>query len=154
VDPWFIANAAPQKSKLIQTARAINDDKPEWVIEKVKSKINTLSAETTGPDKVQTKIVCFGLAFKANIDDFRESPALYIARKLAEQYIGQVYVVEPNIDTSSSKNQELFTYISYEEAIDLGDVLVLLVDHDEFKEFRPAGDNSKIIVDTRGIWSN
>ena len=66
---------------------------------------------------MKIKIVCFGLAFKANIDDFRESPALYIVRKLAEKYVGQVYVVEPNIATSPSKNQELFTYISYEERL-------------------------------------
>ena len=153
VDPWFIVSASPDKSKLIKLARAVNNDKPEWVIEKVISKINTLSADRAHPDNEKIKIVCFGLAFKANIDDFRESPALYIVRKLAEKYVGQVYVVEPNIATSPSKNQELFTYISYEEGIDLGDVLVLLVDHDEFKDFRPADDNSKIIVDTRGIWS-
>ena len=99
-------------------ARTVNNDKPEWVIEKVISKINTLSADRAHPDNEKIKIVCFGLAFKANIDDFRESPALYIVRKLAEKYVGQVYVVEPNIATSPSKDQELFTYISYEEGID------------------------------------
>tara|TARA_B110001450_G_C17662370_1_gene497839 strand:+ start:325 stop:1605 length:1281 start_codon:yes stop_codon:yes gene_type:complete len=153
VDPWFIANAAPAASKLIKLARTVNEDKPEWVIKKIKNAINTFSATSSDLDKKQLKIVCFGLTFKANIDDLRESPALYITRQMAKQYAGQVYAVEPNITNHSLLSNELFTRVSYDEGVDIGDIFVLLVDHDEFKEQRPIEDHTKIIIDTRGIWS-
>ena len=154
VDPWFIASAAPETSKLIKLARTVNEDKPEWVIKKIKNAINTFLTKSHDLDKKQPKIVCFGLAFKANIDDLRESPALYITRQIAEQYAGQVYAVEPNITDHSLFCNELFTQVSYDQGIDIGDIFVLLVDHNEFKELRPIDDDAKVIVDTRGIWSS
>lgn len=153
VDPWFIASAAPVTSRLIKLARAVNEYKPEWVIKKIKNAIDTLSNERINSDGSPLKIVCFGLAFKANIDDVRESPALYITRKLAEQYAGQVYAVEPNITNQELLKDELFTQVSYQQGLDLGDIFVLLVDHDEFKERPPADSDAKVILDTRGIWS-
>lgn len=153
VDPWFIASAAPTTSKMIKTARMVNDEKPNWVIEKTKSAITKLEASQSDTKKKPIRVVCFGLTFKANIDDLRESPALDITRKLAEQYSDQVYAVEPNINNPSVFSHELFNKVSYEEGLEIGDIFVLLVDHDEFRSFNRNEYKTKIILDTRGIWS-
>jgi len=126
VDPWFIISRAENRAKLIRAARDVNDSKPHWVIERVKSKASKFKKPI---------IACLGLAFKADIDDLRESPA-----------VQTLLVCEPNI----SKHPD-FDLISLDEAIDTADIILVLVDHKEFKLLSASKLNEKIVIDTRGI---
>lgn len=140
VDPWFIVAAAPDDSKLIETARNVNDDKTLWVIEKVKTQ-----AARFHDDPV---IGCLGLAYKANIDDLRESPALYITRELISSNIGRIMACEPNLN----EEFEEFPLDSLQDVLSESDILVVLVDHDEFKDVGQEMLKEKIVIDTKGIW--
>lgn len=148
VDPWFIVSKTPDEAKLIHTARLVNDAKPEWVIEKVKLAIvDFLQAYPTKTAKDVT-IACYGLAFKPDIDDLRESPALSITKRIAEMHAGFVIAIEPNIETlpQSLSNIEL---VSIEFAYSNADIQVMLVDHKQFKVSKPKDG---IVIDTKGIW--
>lgn len=146
VDPWFIVSAAPQESRLIHTARVVNDDKPEWVIDHVLKAIEGNDSPT---------IAALGLAFKADIDDLRESPAVAITKKLAERLpAAKVLAVEPNVTELPKKltgiaNVEL---ADLDTALEAADVVLLLVDHKEFKALDRARLEGKQVVDTRGTW--
>ncbi|WP_417446736.1 UDP-N-acetyl-D-mannosamine dehydrogenase [Kangiella sp.] len=147
VDPWFIVSKAPDESKLIHTARKINDFKPNWVINKVKIAITDFLQKNSNKSLKEVTIACYGLAFKPDIDDLRESPAMAITRELAKFHKGQVIAVEPNIHTLEGEN---FRLCSLEQAGVQADIAVLLVDHKEFRAMeRPPIDS---IVDTKGIW--
>ncbi len=122
VDPWFIVDAAKGDAKIIKAAREVNDYKSEWVIEKVKNE--ALEFEKANGRKA--KIACMGLAFKPDIDDLRESPALYIAQRLMTDGV-DVLAVEPNIDSHPD-----FNVVDYKEAIAVADIIVFLVAHKEF----------------------
>ncbi|MCF7530048.1 UDP-N-acetyl-D-mannosamine dehydrogenase [Neisseria lisongii] len=151
VDPWFIVNKTPELAKIIHTARLVNDSKPEWVIGKVNDAVIQV-LQTTGKNIQDIKIACLGLAFKPDIDDLRESPALKITEKLADKYPNQIYAVEPNIEQLpeklAAKNIQL---IPLKQALDSVDVIVVLVDHCEFKQVNSI--LGKAVVDTKGIWS-
>ncbi|WP_336143540.1 MULTISPECIES: UDP-N-acetyl-D-mannosamine dehydrogenase [unclassified Marinobacter] len=136
VDPWFIIASDPENAKLLETARLVNDKKPQWVIDKVKAK----AAKFKNP-----KIACLGLAFKANVDDLRESPAVKIVRQLQKEAVGELLVCEPNIE----KHPDLPLH-SLSDCIEQADIVLLLVDHREFKALKPADLNEKILIDTRG----
>ncbi|PMG46211.1 UDP-N-acetyl-D-mannosamine dehydrogenase, partial [Shewanella sp. 10N.286.52.B9] len=148
VDPWFIVSKTPDEAKLIHTARLVNDSKPKWVIDKVKLAIaDFLQANPTKTAKDVT-IACYGLAFKADIDDLRESPALNITKFIAEMHTGSVLAVEPNIK-ELSLNLSFIELVSRAKAYVNADIHVLLVDHEEFKNNHL---NSRYVVDTKGIW--
>jgi UDP-N-acetyl-D-mannosaminuronic acid dehydrogenase len=136
VDPWFIIASDPENANLLKTARAVNDRKPQWVIEKVKAK----AAKFKNP-----KIACLGLAFKANVDDLRESPSVKIVKQLQKEGLGELLVCEPNIDHHPD-----FPLRSIDDCIEQADIILLLVDHREFKTLKPADLNEKILIDTRG----
>ncbi|MBS7824935.1 UDP-N-acetyl-D-mannosamine dehydrogenase [Wohlfahrtiimonas chitiniclastica] len=149
VDPWFIVSKSPAEAKLIRAAREVNDGKPQWVINKVQEAVAS-AAEKIGKTVNDVKIVCYGLAFKPNIDDLRESPALMITNKLAALYPNQVLAVEPNIANDHFETKQNFELVSCDAAKEIADVAVILVDHNEFK----AGlsfNNDAVIVDTKGI---
>lgn len=152
VDPWFIVDKTPDEARLIRTAREVNDNKPHWVQSKVDAAVSDIVAKT-GLSKKDIKIACFGLAFKPDIDDLRESPALGITLALAKKYPGQIIAVEPNVDEVPAKlraaNGEL---VSYEHALQQAHVLVLLVDHAEFKNSKPTLSANQRLVDAKGIW--
>jgi UDP-N-acetyl-D-mannosaminuronic acid dehydrogenase len=148
VDPWFIVDSAPNESKLIRTARLVNDEKPEFVLEKI-----SRAVLNTGKDIPSLNIACLGLAFKPNIDDLRGSPALGIARRIGLMGFYKQFLVEPNInvvpDFFDVENIEL---MDAEQAIVKADIVVLLVDHAEFKVIDLSMLSGKQVVDTRGIW--
>lgn len=147
VDPWFIVDAAPERARLIRTAREVNDAKPGWVLDKVKAKV----AGTEAP-----VVAALGLAFKPDIDDLRESPARRIVADLADQLPGaRVLVVEPNIsalppELANRRNVELVGLADISPA----DVVVLLVDHREFRatDTEEVGIDRDSLIDTRGVW--
>ncbi|WP_187106647.1 UDP-N-acetyl-D-mannosamine dehydrogenase [Campylobacter hyointestinalis] len=123
VDPWFIVYAGGETAKLIKTSREVNNYKTEWVIEKIKNA--ALKFENNNGKKA--KIACMGLAFKPDIDDLRESPALNIARRLKKDGI-DIIAVEPNIQSHAD-----FEIVNHQKAIEMADIIVFLVAHKEFK---------------------
>ncbi|WP_448217421.1 UDP-N-acetyl-D-mannosamine dehydrogenase [Endozoicomonas sp. 2B-B] len=145
VDPWFIISKTPETAKLIRQARVVNENKPAWVIEKVKEKVDQFLADHPGKKMVEVTIACFGLAFKPDIDDLRESPALQITRELVNSLSCKIVAVEPNVD---SLNED-FELVNLDNAFVKADVYVLLVDHYQFKKFKPS---ISYIVDTKGVW--
>src|SRR5699024_3157784 len=152
VDPWFIVNKTPELAKLTRLAREVNEGKPEWVINKVNEAVATFAA-SNNKAITDVRVVCCGLAFKPNIDDLRESPALLITEKLAKLYPGQVSAVEPNIDEKHPVLEKHgLTLKLYEESQNIADVMVVLVDHKEFIEIPLTANNKQIVVDTKGIW--
>ncbi|MEU3330833.1 UDP-N-acetyl-D-mannosamine dehydrogenase [Glutamicibacter creatinolyticus] len=147
VDPWFIVAAAPEESGLIKMARDTNDAKPNWVINKVK--------EATKAEDFNGKVAVMGLAFKANIDDMRESPAIAITRKLAEGNPDVEFLaVEPHVEVLPKQlgNISNLTMVSTEDALQDASVVTLLVDHDQFKAVPATALAGKAVVDTRGLW--
>lgn len=136
VDPWFIVDSAPELTKVIHAARLVNDGKPHWVVQQVDKMVTDFLLKNPSKGIKDVKISCYGLAFKPNIDDLRESPALEIAEMLSKKYSGQVSVVEPNINelpAQSSLSKSSSKLVSQEEA-GKADVKVVLVAHDSFKE--------------------
>jgi UDP-N-acetyl-D-mannosaminuronic acid dehydrogenase len=131
VDPWFIVSKTPDEAKIIHTARKVNDAKPQWVINKVKLAVaDFLQANPTKTAKDVT-IACYGLAFKPNIDDLRESPALAIALEILNFHRGRTIVIEPNIEHLPERGKKLeLSDLDY--AYSTADINVLLVKHREF----------------------
>tara|TARA_R110001583_G_scaffold36424_2_gene119953 strand:- start:18283 stop:19557 length:1275 start_codon:yes stop_codon:yes gene_type:complete len=150
VDPWFIISKTPEQAQLIHTARKVNDAKPEWVVNKVKIAIADFLQANSSKRAKDLKIACYGLAFKPDIDDLRESPAFDITQKIANMHTGSVFAVEPNIESRPVKlvNVELTLF---EKAIVDADIHVLLVDHKQFKASKPT---QGMIIDTKGIWNH
>ena len=145
VDPWFIVASAPENAKLIKTAREVNDAKPDWVVRRVMQVISDWKlAQVNGGRK--PRISLYGLAFKPNIDDLRESPAVEIMQSLLAANDCEIFAVEPNLETDRLGRVEL---IDLEVSLQTSDIHVLLVDHDEFRRVTPK---LEYLVDTRGIW--
>lgn len=144
VDPWFIVHGAPKHSPLIRTARQVNDSKVDHVIERASAMIEANPSLVVG---------CLGLAFKANIDDFRESPAKKVAAELAERFGERVRVVEPY---AAELPREFAgtgaKLIDIDSALLECSMLITLVDHDAFKAIPLAERANKLVYDVRGIW--
>jgi len=148
VDPWFLVHAAPELARLIRTAREVNDSKPHFVIEQVKQAAGRLE---------QPAIACLGLAFKPDVDDLRESPAVEIVQQLAHANIGRILAVEPYIrqlppalnGQSGLHNVRL---AAADDAIREANVVVLLVNHQAFAGIDRRTLAGKVVIDTRGCW--
>ena len=153
VDPWFIVSAAPAESKLIRTAREINDFKPAWVLEKIKTAISDFLIRNPNRSAESVRVGCFGLSFKADVDDLRESPALNIVSVLCEDLPGQILVVEPNLATLPESFQGKAILETVDEALNSSDILVLLVNHSQFRSIDVRHIDERNIIDTRGSWS-
>ncbi|MDB4356389.1 UDP-N-acetyl-D-mannosamine dehydrogenase [Akkermansiaceae bacterium] len=143
VDPYFIVSEYPMESKIIGTAREINNYKSFWCAEKIKNE--ALQFELQHGRK--PKVALMGLAFKPNIDDLRESPATYIVQKVIQASGGEDYfITEPNIERHS-----VFKMTSYQDAFNQADVVVFLVAHREFKELSPTPE--KVVLDFAGVFA-
>lgn len=149
VDPWFIVSQTPDEARIIRTAREINDHKPDWVLAKTHQAVAECTAETGKTPR----IACLGLAFKPNIDDLRESPALGIATRLATLYPGQVDVVEPYIDALPPGLDGKAQLCRPRDAVADCDIVLLLVDHDDFRSMPPPSRPGLHLIDTRGVWA-
>ena len=143
VDPWFIVDAAPEQAQLIRTARLVNESKPEHVIAQVRRKADRLK---------QPVVACLGLAFKANVDDLRESPALDITRAITGIEGARVLVAEPHITKLPKGLEGKCELMDAETAVKEADIVVLLVDHLAFKALSKPVLAEKMIIDTRGFW--
>ncbi|MGF1765681.1 UDP-N-acetyl-D-mannosamine dehydrogenase [Aliivibrio kagoshimensis] len=143
VDPWFIVDSCPDEANIIRQARLTNDAKPHYVIEQI----------TKAADEFKRPVIaCLGLAFKADIDDLRESPALQIVEELVGKGIGEIIAVEPNIQALPEKlNAKDIELTSLENALEKANVVVVLVDHKEFKASDKTQFATKVVIDTRGI---
>lgn len=138
VDPWFIVAQAPESSQLIRAARLVNDSKPRFVIDKVCALMDTVPSLRLG---------CLGMAFKADVDDFRESPSLNIAKALTALYPGRVTCADPYSDALPPDHG--LVIVDHETAVQ-EPVVLALVPHAEFKGLaRPDAR----IVDACGLWS-
>ncbi|WP_337012927.1 UDP-N-acetyl-D-mannosamine dehydrogenase [Pantoea sp. AS142] len=151
VDPWFIVAQNPELARLIRTAREVNDAKPQWVLDQVKTALADCLTQT-GRRASDLTIACFGLAFKPNIDDLRESPAVGVAQKIAEWHSGTTWVVEPHIAQLADVLADKAELVSSEQALAQADILVMLVDHRAFRAIEATQVQQNWIVDTKGVW--
>ena len=147
VDPWFIVDTSPAEARIIRTARVVNDHKPEWVLEKVKAAIADALSRKPGSTMADIKVACLGLAFKPDIDDLRESPALEITQNIAQ--LGcQVLAVEPNIEEISTKLSHPNLKLSaLEDALSQADVVCVLVKHKLFIESESIISKHSCMID-------
>jgi UDP-N-acetyl-D-mannosaminuronic acid dehydrogenase len=144
VDPWFIVSSAPEQARLIRTAREVNDAKPHYVLEKVRAAAKAFE---------NPKIACLGLAFKPNVDDLRESPAMEIVSYLAKENLATLYVVEPHIYELPASLQGFNVHkVDMDEALNNADIILTLVKHDQFKVLLKANFEPKIVLDMCGLW--
>ncbi len=137
VDPWFIVARSPEYSKLIKTAREVNQSKPQWVLSRVRSCADRFKNPVIG---------CLGLTFKPDIDDLRESPAFDIVNALKKEEIGELLICEPNLASHSE-----FTLCSLENVIAKADIILLLVSHKQFRKLSAADLKEKMVIDTIGL---
>ena len=151
VDPWFIVEAAPAESRLIRMAREVNDGKPAHVLAKIRAAVDGVRAAGAKP-----KVGLLGLAFKPDVDDFRESPALHIAEAVAAWNNCKVLVSEPHAKVLPG---ELAGHAHVSLVEDTGalirdvHIVVMLVNHRPYNEIPRADIEGKAIIDTRGVWS-
>lgn len=142
VDPWFIVASDPENARLIRTAREVNNQKTDWVIDQIASAAAAVSAQTGR----KPKVACLGLAFKPDIDDLRESPAVQVAASLQARGI-DVVAVEPNIES-----HEQFSLVSLTDALAQADVVAILVKHRQFVELAATGRfNAATVLDFCGV---
>ena len=145
VDPWFIVDSAAGDTGLIEAARKVNDAKPHHLAAQI------IAAAKDMNDPV---IACLGLAYKADIDDLRQSPAITVVQDLAAAGIGKILAVEPYVDELPPELAGLdgVAKVDLDEALDAATIVVLLADHRAFKEVAPERLAGKVVFDTRGAW--
>ncbi len=143
VDPWFLVAGAPEQTPLIRTAREVNLHKTDYVVSRL------LGMADAAPD---AKIALLGLAFKPDIDDFRESPALEIAEHLAKDYGTRIMIVEPYAEElPKGFDGTGATKVALDEALAQADIVAVLVDHTDFKHLTLSDFSGKQVYDTRGL---
>lgn len=137
VDPWFLVDCDPEVTRLIRTAREVNEAKPNWVVDRVAAKAEKFKNPT---------IACLGLAYKPDIDDLRESPAVAIVQELKNRSLGKLMIVEPNLQKHDS-----FELTNLDDALVAADIVLILVGHKSFLSISSAKLAEKIIIDTCGV---
>ncbi len=147
VDPWFIVHKTPEQARLIRAAREVNDFKPQWVLGKIQGAVAAMKA--AGKKSSEIRIAFLGLSFKPNIDDLRESPALHIVKDFAASTDLRLKLVEPNIK-ALPKGLEAHELSALDESVLKSDIIVLLVNHKEFKGIRHKLPESVVLIDAVG----
>ncbi len=140
VDPWFLVHAAPEQTPLISTARQVNDQKPLHIVSQIEELVTRHNVSSVG---------CLGLAYKADVDDLRESPSLEIVRSLQRSLDANVFACEPHIHQDAIPDISL---LSVSDIVEKSDLIALLTDHSQFNQIAQADLEGKIIVDPRGVW--
>lgn len=155
VDPWFIVDTNPKEALIIRMAREVNDSKPDWVVDKVKSAIDDVLSVNPSKSINDIKVACLGLAFKPDIDDLRESPAIEVVQKII-QLACQVLVIEPHIKVLPNEmlSCENITLSSLSDALNSADVICLLVQHSFFVDNLEVVKNHSNIIDSVGLLNN
>jgi len=143
VDPWFLIDSAPAETRLLRCAREVNRTKPRYVVSKVKEKARGLRHPV---------IACLGLAYKADVDDLRESPSCEIVRHLADEGVGEVLAVEPHIGALPAELAALgVRLVELPGALERAEIVVALVKHRAFLDLRPETFRERIVIDACGI---
>ncbi|WP_336175056.1 UDP-N-acetyl-D-mannosamine dehydrogenase [Alloalcanivorax xenomutans] len=138
VDPWFIVSENQSNANLIKQARKVNDSKPGWVSEKIRDLVGEY-ARKKGLKKSEVSVVLYGLSFKPDVDDFRESPSIQIAHELVEDRNLKVFVADPNIKKLNGKDDIKARSVNQSEYEKIDGVHVVLVRHKEYKKLKPSG---------------
>lgn len=154
VDPWFIVSRSPEEARLIKAAREINDSKPSWVVGKIQAALDAILQQQPSKSAKDITITFLGLAFKADIDDLRESPALEIVKRITWSHPGHVLVVEPNITTLPDDLMGRVELQSMEQALSETDLVVRLVPHKSFISLFQTLAIDAMILDFCGDNSN
>ena len=123
---------------MIRTSREVNEAKPHWVVDRIVAKAEKFKSPT---------IACLGLAYKPDIDDLRESPAVEIVKELQNRAVGDLKIVEPNL-----QSHDQFDLVTVDTAIDAADIVLILVGHTPFRAIAPSKLAEKVIVDTCGVF--
>ena len=137
VDPWFLIAAAPSSTGLMRKAREVNDRKPHWVVERVAGHADRFK---------KPRVACLGLTYKPDVDDLRESPAVEVAKALLARIDGEVFIVEPNLESHPE-----FELADLHDAVRKADIVVFLVAHSAFRKVSATILEEKIVVDTCGV---
>ena len=145
VDPWFIADTAPHLTPLIQAARQVNDGMPKVIADRVIAECDSLDNPV---------VACLGLAYKSDVADLRESPAIAVIRRLQARLKAQILVVEPFVSTlpADIADHGATKLVDLDDGLAASDVVVLLTDHSVFADISPEPLASKVVIDSRGTW--
>ncbi|MGM0953168.1 MAG: UDP-N-acetyl-D-mannosamine dehydrogenase [Pseudomonadota bacterium] len=151
VDPWFIAHSAPEQARLIRTAREINDHKPDWVMDRVRQAVEAIERQHPEKQRGDIIVACLGVAFKPDIDDLRESPALRITQGIAR--LGcQVQVVEPNVsELPPALQAPNIQHVNMLQVLQTADITCVLVRHASFMEIRSLLQQVDGLIDVVGL---
>ena len=154
VDPWFIVDSCPEEARLIKMARVVNDDKPKWVLGRVKEQLDFIHQQSPSKTRNDIVVACLGVTFKPDIDDLRESPAVEIVKNIIE--LGcNVQVVEPNINVLPRQlTNDNVQLKSLEEALVQADVVCILVKHTPFSISLSEIKKVASLVDAVGLLNN
>ena len=145
IDPWFIADTSPHLTPLIQAARQVNDGMPKVIADRVITECERLDNPV---------VVCLGLAYKSDVADLRESPAIAVIEHLQARLRGQILVVEPFVSALPAEigDNGAIKLVNLDEGLAAADVVVLLTDHSVFTDISPESLASKAVIDSRGMW--
>ncbi|MCH8537543.1 MAG: UDP-N-acetyl-D-mannosamine dehydrogenase [Alkalimonas sp.] len=150
VDPWFIVASAPEQARIIRMAREVNDSKPGWVLDKVKAQLDAWHTANPNKTRSEATVAVLGIAFKPDIDDLRESPALGIAQQIASTGC-KLHIVEPNIDELPAKlSSDNVTLVPLEQGLE-ADIVCVLVKHKPFVSAVSEINKLHSLVDAVGI---
>ena len=144
VDPWFIVASAPERTRLIRTAREVNDAKPKFVVAQIRERAERFKRPV---------IACLGLTYKPDVDDLRESPALEIAGQLARIGEEQILIADPNLSTLPEELAALsnVSFCDTLEAVRHADIVALLVAHSRFRKIPREELMRRVVIDATGL---